>query len=219
MPLSIKFFLPRSLGFGGSAARRSSGLGSHGLADIVNLRLPLGETVHEALVLHDELADDLQVVRKRLLLQGDQSLLLAYQPLHELVKQRQQLLQLPLVLLELLQPLQRPGGHLVPPGLDDGDPVLDDLHSVRVTLLEDLLSKVDGVVLVLLFFLQLLHELFVLGNLPGNLFKTKCPILESDAMYSIVGTYQNLWGKKRKKKRKPTQEILFTVVVVNQVVL
>ena len=128
-------------------------LRSHGFAHIVDLGLSLGETVHESLVLGDQLPDDLQVVRQRLLFEDGEVLLLPYQPLHQLVKEGEQLKQLLEMLLQLLLSLKSPRFDLVPSGLDDGYPVLDDLHSVWVTLLENLLSKIDGVILVLPLFL------------------------------------------------------------------
>ncbi len=71
-------YSPR-LGLGCLAALRGLRLGPQGLAHRVDLRLAVRQGVHEALVLHDQLPDDLDVVRQRLLLQLDQVLKLKHQ--------------------------------------------------------------------------------------------------------------------------------------------
>ena len=178
------------------SGRGCGGLGPHGLADRVDLRLPGGQVVHKLLVLHNQLLDLVSVIRQRLLLQVRQYLFSTQQPLHQLVQKAEQVLQLLQMLLrndrnvtnanvtnakkaskcnesssylEHVESLEGPVSDLVPPGLDDCDPVLDDVDSVGVALVQDLPGQVERVVLVFLLFLQLLHELFVLGNLPSNL--------------------------------------------------
>ena len=178
---------------GGLSGRGCGRLGPHGLADRVDLRLPGGQVVHKLLVLHNQLLNLVSVIRQRLLLQVRQYLFSTQQPLHQLVQKAEQVLQLLQMLLrydttkqclqklakinalkvhpylEHVESLEGPVSDLVPPGLDDGDPVLDDVDGVGVALVQDLPGQVERVVLVFLLFLQLLHELFVLGNLPGNL--------------------------------------------------
>ena len=89
-----------SANLGGLPGGRGGGLGPHGLADGVDLRLAGGEVVHELLVLHNQLLDLLGVVGQGLLLQVRQDLLSTQQPLHQLVKETQQVLQLLQVLLK-----------------------------------------------------------------------------------------------------------------------
>ena len=100
-------------------------------------RLPFGQTIHEPLVLSNQLSDDFQVVRKRFLLQHCEVLLFPYQPLHQLVQEAKELKQLLEMLLQLLHSLQCPGLHIVPSRLNDCYPVLDYLHSIRKALLQD----------------------------------------------------------------------------------
>ena len=76
------------------SAIRSLRFRPHRFANSINFRLPWWQIVHETLVILNESLDDCQIIWQWFSLQFNQGVFFAYQPLHEFIKECQEILKL-----------------------------------------------------------------------------------------------------------------------------